>query len=209
VTEPDINLPLSKEQVIKGALWMHTNFASQIAGAISGKPYSSAIVCAIACKETGFIWIPRTSMTPAELLPLLIGDASGDIEGHPRGAFPRNSAEFRAKFGDQFADALIAESNNARALRQLDPAQIVYKGYGIFQYDLQHVETDEPFFRDRLWHQIDGCLDRLTRELDGCFAAAPRGNTHDAVRRYNGSGSAAETYADHVMAFADFCTGVA
>ena len=68
--------------------------------------------------------------------------------------------------------------------------------------------TDEVFFRNRLWHRIEGCLDRLTRELDRCFDAADD-DTHDAVRRYNGSGSAAETYADHVMAFADFCTGVA
>jgi hypothetical protein len=204
-----MNLPLSKEQVTKGAVWMHTNFAPQIASAISEKPYSAAILCAIACKETGFIWIQRTSMTPATLLPLLIGDASGDVADAPRNAFPQNTAEFRAKFGETFADALIAESNNARALRGLHPAHIVYKGYGIFQYDLQHVSTDEAFFRNRLWHQIDGCLDRLTRELDGCFRAAPRGNIHDAVRRYNGSGPAAEIYADHVMAFADFCTGIA
>jgi hypothetical protein len=203
-----MTLPLSSDQVRKGAAWMHTNFAPQIADAIDQKPYSAAIVCAIACKETGFIWIPRTKMAPAELLPLLIGDASGDIDGHPRNAFPKNTAVFRDVFGDDFADELVAESNNARALRGLNPAHIVYKGYGIFQYDLQHVKVDEAFFRDRLWHEIDGCLDRLTRELDRCFAAAD-GDTRGAVRRYNGSGPNAETYADHVMAFADFCSGIA
>lgn len=203
-----MNLPLSREQVTKGATWLHSNFASQIAAAIDGKPYSAAIVCAIACKETGFIWIPRTNMEPAELLPLLVGDASGDIQGHPRNAFPQNTAEFRDTFGEDFTNELITESNNARALRGLGPAEIVYKGYGIFQYDLQHVTTDEAFFRDRLWHRIDGCLDRLTRELDRCFASAGD-DTRDAVRRYNGSGSAAQTYADQVMAFADFSTGIA
>jgi hypothetical protein len=204
-----MSLPLSKDQVRKGALWMHTNFAPEVASAINGKPYSAAIVCAIACAETGFIWIPRTAMGQAALLPLLVGDASGDIEGHPRNAFPQNTPEFRADFGDDFTNELIAESNNARALRGLGPLQIVYKGYGIFQYDLQHVKADETFFKNRMWHQMDGCLSRLTQELDRCFAEAHLGNTHDAVRRYNGSGPAAETYADNVMAFADFCSGIA
>jgi hypothetical protein len=206
--ESGMNLPLSKDQVRKGAVWMHANFAPEIARAIDGKPYSAAIVYAIACKETGFIWISRTTtIPPAELLPLLIGDASGDVEGHSRNAFPQNTGVFRAEFGDAFTDQLIDASNKARALRSLGAAGIVYKGYGIFQYDLQHVMADEPFFRNQLWRQIDGCLDRLTRELDRCFAAA-HGDTHDAVRRYNGSGSQAEIYADHVMAFADFCSGV-
>jgi hypothetical protein len=165
-------------------------------------------VCAIACKETGFIWISRTATTPAVLLSLLIGDAGGDIAGHPRDAFPKDTAEFRARFGDPFTDELISESNKARALRGLGPAQIVYKGYGIFQYDLQHVTVDEDFFHNRQWDRIEPCLDRLTRELDRCFARA-EGDTHDAIRRYNGRGAAAETYADHVMAFAQWCNGVA
>jgi hypothetical protein len=131
-----MNLPLSKNQVTKGAAWLHANFGAEIAQAVSGKPYSASIVCAIACKETGFIWIGRTNMPAAVLLPLLVGDASGDVAGHPRNAFPKNTAEFRAEFGDAFADDLIAESNAARALRGLPPAHIVYKGYGIFQYDL-------------------------------------------------------------------------
>jgi hypothetical protein len=188
---------------------MHANFATDVARATEGKPYSAAIVCAIACAETGYIWIPRTATAPATLLPLLIGDASGDIAGHPRNAFPKNTAEFRAEFGDDFTSELIAETNKARALRHLDPREIVYKGYGIFQYDLQHVKADQTFFRNRQWYQIDGCLSRLTQELDRCFAAAHPGDTRDAVRRYNGSGPAAETYADVVMAFAGFCRGVA
>ena len=44
-----------------------------------------------------------------------------------------------------------------------------------------------------------------TRDTQIGTFAAPRFFVAEA----NGSGSAAETYADHVMAFADFCTGVA
>lgn len=202
-------LPLSKAQVTKGTGWLISQFGPEISSAVSGKPYSRAILCAIACKETGFIWIARTdTMTPGKLLPLLIGDASGDVAGHPRSAFPKNTAAFRARFGNAFADTLISEANKARALRGLSAAQIVYKGYGIFQYDLQHVQTDEEFFRGLLWHTMGPCLDRLTRELDRAFAAA-HGDVRGGVRRYNGSGPAAETYADHVMAFAEFAKPIA
>jgi len=201
-------LPLSKAQVVKGTGWLVTNFGPAITAAIAGKPYSRAILCAIACKETGFIWIPRTDMKPADLLPRLIGDASGDVAGHPRSAFPKNTAEFRAKFGAAFTDALIAESNKARAMRGLGPAQIVYKGYGIFQYDLQHVLQDQAFFQNDLWHTMDHCLERLTKELDRAFNASG-GNVRDGVRRYNGSGAAAQAYADDVMAFAEFAKTVA
>lgn len=202
-------LPLTKQQVLKGAGWLLSNFPAEIAAAVAGKPYDTSIVCAIACKETGFIWIGRSStMTGRQLLPLLIGDASGDVAGAPRSAFPKNTAEFRAAFGKPFTDTLIAESNKARALRGLSPAQIVYKGYGIFQYDLQHVRTDRAFFENLMWHDIGPCIDRLTRELDRSFKAA-HNNRREGVRRYNGSGPRAEQYADHVMAFAEWCDELA
>jgi hypothetical protein len=203
-----MSLPLSKAQVVKGTGWLITNFGPAISAAVAGKPYSRAILCAIACKETGFIWIPRTDMDPADLLPRLIGDASGDVAGHPRGVFPQNTAAFRAKFGPTFTNFLIAESNKARAMRGLGPAQIVYKGYGIYQYDLQHVTPDREFFENALWHTMDHCLERLTKELDRTFAAS-HGDVRDGVRRYNGSGAAAQTYADHVMAFAEFAKTIA
>jgi hypothetical protein len=34
-----MNLPLTRDQVRKGALWLHANFAAEIAGTINGKPY--------------------------------------------------------------------------------------------------------------------------------------------------------------------------
>lgn len=202
-------LPLSKAQVTKGAGWLFANFGEDLKRATAGKPYTRPLLCAIACKETGFIWIPRIDKkSAAELLPLLVGDASGDVPGHPRSAFPKNTATFRAKFGNPFTDKLIAEANKARALRGLDPAKIVYKGYGIYQYDLQHVKEDQAFFEDLEWHTMGPCLARVTRELDRTFRASG-GDTRGAVRRYNGSGPAAETYADHVMAFFEFCKTIA
>lgn len=196
---------LSKTQVTKGTAWLLANFGTEIAAAVAGKPYGTAIVCAIACKETGFIWIGRTSMSPAKLLPLLIGDASGDIAGASRKAFPKNTAAFRAKYGLGFTNELISEANKSRALRGLEPAKIVYKGYGMMQYDLQHVTEDRAFFEDRLWYGMPDCLGRLTRELDRSFKAA-KGNVREGVRRYNGSGPRAEAYADEGMTFAQWAS---
>ena len=198
-------LPLTKQQVLKGAGWLLANFAAEIDAAVAGKPYDMPIVCSIACKETGFIWISRSStMTAAQLLPLLVGDASGDFPDSTRKAFPKNTAAFRDEYGTAFTNKLIAEANNARALRGFSPKQWVYKGYGIFQYDLQHVRPDRAFFENLLWHKIGPCFERLTKELDRSFAAA-NGNRREGVRRYNGSGPNAEIYADHVLAFADWC----
>jgi hypothetical protein len=200
-------LPLTREQVGRASTWLLTNFGDAIRAAVVGKPYDIAVVCAIACKETGAYWVSRIDkLAPDTILGLQVGDASGDFPNTRRSAFPKNTAEFRAAYGDAFADMLIAEANKTRALRNFSPAQWVYKGYGIYQYDLQNVRADEEFFRKKLWYRMDACLDRFSRILDAKYKAA--GNVErDAIRRYNGSGAAAEEYADHVMTFVGWCRG--
>ncbi|MFT8243766.1 hypothetical protein [Roseomonas sp. BN140053] len=202
-----MTLSLRRDQVLKGAAWLTSNFASPIAEAIRGTPVSIALVQAIACKETHNLWLSRTAThRPEELLANCIGDACGDVPECSRTAFPRNGGVFRAEYGDAFADALIAEANKMRAMRGMPPSKLLYKGYGIFQYDLQHVKADEDFFRKFQWHDMNHCLHRLMRELKKKFASAG-GNTREAVRRYNGSGARAEAYADEVMQFCSWCEG--
>ena len=72
------------------------------------------------------------------------------------------------------------------------------KGYGIFQYDLQHFVDDPDFFRNREWRSMESCLDRWMKEMQNKLTAAD-GDVADAVRRYNGSGPKAEQYRDHVL----------
>lgn len=55
----------------------------------------------------------------------------------------------RQRYGDQFTQMLIDEANETRALRGFGPKDWVYKGYGIYQYDLQHVPGNEAFIRVR------------------------------------------------------------
>ncbi len=204
-----MTVPLKKSQVLSGAAWLSANFVNEIQGAIAGTPITLPLVQAIACKETHNIWLPRINThAAAALLPLCVGDASGDFPGTSRSAFPKDTAAFRAKYGADFTDMLIGEANSARALRGLPPASWVYKGYGIFQYDLQHVEKNESFFRERLWHRIGPCVGMIVTELKRTFKAAG-GDQREAVRRYNGSGPRAEEYADHVLQFLAWCEGKA
>ncbi|MGE0417864.1 MAG: BPSL0067 family protein [Acetobacteraceae bacterium] len=178
--------------------WLMGNFGAQIDAAVQGKPYDARLICAIAVKEAAIYWFGWTSrMSAPDVLAHCVFDASGDDPSSPRSAFPKNTAEFRARYGDAFTDMLIAQANAMRQLRGMSPAQMVYKGYGIFQYDLQHVVDDEPFFRDRRWGNFDDCLSRAVLELDRKAVGAT--TIRDIARRYNGAGARAEEYANHIL----------
>jgi hypothetical protein len=197
--------PLNRDQTRRAKQWLMRNFGDAINAATSGTPFDADLVCAIACKETANVWLRWIdTMTPDEVLARCVFDASGDAPNSSRSAFPQNTQAFRDRFGDELTQMLIEEANRARALRKLDPAQWVYKGYGIFQYDLQHIPDDEAFFRGKRWSNMSDCLDRLLRELREKLRAA-NGDLTEAVRRYNGSGPKAEEYKAHVLAMRDWC----
>ena len=152
----------------------------------------------------GLNWIDDFSVE--NVLGLCIGDASGDFPGTVRHAFPTNTAAFRAKYGDQFTDMLIDEANLSRAVRGFDPRQWVYKGYGIYQYDLQHVLTDEDFFRQKKWYVYPECLLHLMRELKQKYNIYQ--DIWKTIKAYNGSGPAATNYANYVTQFTEYCSEV-
>ena len=207
---PKPNPPLNAHQAAEVKTWMRTNFAVTIDAAIAGVAgLDSDLVCAIACKESAIYWVGKiSSLPPADILRYCVFDASGDFPGTTRHAFPVNAAALRADpaFG-ALTDMLIQEANNARAgLRGYGPAEYLYKGYGIFQYDLQNIRTDVEFFRDKLWYGFDACMDRFMREMRAKLTASG-GDIRLAVRMYNGSGPAAEQYAADVMQLAAWCAG--
>jgi subtilisin family serine protease len=184
--------------------WLISNFQPQLADAVRSTPFTVPLLCAIACREAGIYWLPLTPHKPAaEILGLCVYDASGDVAGAPRSAFPINTAQFRLTYGDAFTGLLIDETNKARAARGLSAASMVYKGYGIFQYDLQHVRTDESFFRSKQWYSFTECVSRAVGELKKKYEAT--GDIQSAVRAYNGSGPRAEQYARDVMRLLPFC----
>src|SRR5262245_34941213 len=134
---------------------------------VVGTPFGVELLCGIACKETAPMWLPflDRGLPPGDVLGRAIGDASGDVPNTSRAAFPQDTPTFRREFGDAFSDMLIAEANASRALRNMGPKSWVYKAYGIFQYDLQHVRDDQPFFKDKQWYALDQCLERVVGEL--------------------------------------------
>jgi hypothetical protein len=200
-------LPINKNQALEAARWIKSNFAEEINAALRGTPFTIDHVCAIACQESAFLWVGWTkSKTKDEILALLIGDAYGDYPGTVRTAFPKNTAAFRERYGDEFADMLIGEANKSRAARGFGPKQWVYKGYGIYQYDLQHVTTDESFFRERKWYSHAECLSRMLKVLKEKYAVHK--DLWKAFKAYNGTGNRATEYANNVMIFVDYCREV-
>jgi hypothetical protein len=99
--------------------------------------------------------------------------------------------------------AAIAEMDGRYSLRGYSPKEWVYKGYGIYQYDLQAVVDDEDFFRDKKWYDFAECLDRVLRELKEKYETYP--DVWKAIPAYNGSGDAATAYANNVIQFATYC----
>ena len=201
-------LPLTKAQALKSIGWLKANFRPAFTAAVANSPFSIDTLCAIACQETANVWFNwMGKKTPEEILALCVFDASGDFPGTSRSAFPRNTAAFRNRFGDAFTDALIAEANASRKVRGLGPKPWVYKGYGIFQYDLQHVVTDESFFKMKQWQSMDICLQKVMKELSTKFAQQG-GNMFRTIRSYNGSGPRAQEYANNVVIFMSYSAEV-
>ncbi len=199
-----LDLPIGRSDAIKVSAWMKANFGGAMATAAQGTPFTVEHLCAIACQETAYFWKDLVGKLPAaELLERCVLDASGDYPGTSRGVFPVNTQAFRARYGDSLTDMLIAEANKTRALRRYGPKAWVYKGYGIFQYDLQHIPRDEAFFRERQWARFDVCLAKAMGELKEKYAAT--GDAWKAIRAYNGAGPAAEAYARNVAQFHAWC----
>jgi predicted patatin/cPLA2 family phospholipase len=97
---------------------------------------------------------------------------------------------------------LIAEANKTRELRGFGPKDWVYKGYGIYQYDLQYVVEDESFFREKKWYKHANCLDRLIKELHQKYEIYQ--DIWKAIKAYNGLGDGATRYANNVIQFATY-----
>lgn len=206
-------LPINEAQTRRATRWLMQHFGTQLHSAGEGTEFGADILCAIVCQETAYFWLPLLEKlqnqtpyknNPGELADVIVArcvlDASGDYPGTSRNPFPKNTAAFRERYGSDFTNLLISEANATRRLRGYSDKQWVYKGYGIFQYDLQSVVDDEDFFRERRWHDFDRSLNRCMGELREKFRIQKE--LWESVRAYNGSGPRARKYRDNVKAFA-------
>jgi hypothetical protein len=208
-----MSLPIDERQAARASQWLKTDYGAELVTAVKETPFSIDNLCGITCQETAYFWLSLLDkLTPDEICARCVLDGSGDFkpEENPRSAFPVNTAAFRALYDESdpgFADMLIAEGNETRKVRGYSPVDWLYKGYGIFQYDLQFVENDPAFFRDKLWYRFDECLKRVMMELKEKWDSL--GDVRAAIRAYNGRGARAEIYAANVMTFSDVATNVA
>ncbi len=194
------DLPLSKARCLQTAEWLDGNYGEKCEAAVAGTPFTKELLYAIACKETAIYFLDWTKdHTPEEVLGRCVFDATGDVKG-TRKAFPKNTAAFISRYGQTIANDLIAEANKTRAWRGFGPKQWVYAGYGIFQYDLQAITTDDTFFVEKQWYDIDHCIQRAMKELTTKWEAHPN-DLFQTIKAYNGSGTKAENYANSVLQF--------
>jgi hypothetical protein len=206
-----MSLPLSQLQCMRASNWLKQNFEAQIKEMVYGTPWTVELTCAIFCQETAskvLYWIDEYE--PLEILKCCVFDASGDFPGTVRFAFPKNKTEFEKKYGSILTNMLIDEANKQRSMPQHDAprgymvADYLYKGYGIFQYDLQHIAEDPEYFVLKKWYNMSDCMQKLVEQLNA--KAMLIDNLHGIVKAYNGSGSAAEEYANNVMQFKNWIT---
>ena len=194
-------LPISERSAIKATTWLMANFGDKLRAAVVGKPYGLKHLCAIVCQETAYKWVGWIDDKPVQtIVERAVYDASGDHPSSPRSAFPVNTAAFRARYGEPLTAMLIEEANKTRRLQDYGDKPWVYKGYGLFQYDLQHIGRDEAFFREKQWYDFDQCLRRVISELDEKLRSQ-NGDLWEAIRAYNGSGARARAYRDKVRQF--------
>ncbi len=203
---PD-DMPLSLKNTIKCTKWLMTHFRNDILTAVKDSPFDEYLVYAIACQETAQRWgLWIDDFDPSTVLQSCVFDASGDFPDTVRNAFPKNKQAMIDRYGQPFTQQLIDEANNMRAMPQpgrkegYGPSNYLYKGYGLFQYDLQHVVVNPDFFRNKGWYQFSECLKYLMSELNEKWKHSGQ-NYYTTVRSYNGSGRRAEAYAERVSQF--------
>jgi hypothetical protein len=198
--------PITDKQATAAIKWLDACFGEEVNKAVKS-PFTASDLYGIVCQETAYFWLQFLGrLTPSDVVARCVLDGSGDVAGTTRRAFPSNTAEFTRKYGRAFTEILVKEGNKTRVLRGLRPWGKIYKGYGIFQYDLQFVQTDEFFFREKQWYLFNACLFRCLEELDRTYER--HGTVHEAIRAYNGAGPRAREYAVNVIHYSNLADDV-
>jgi hypothetical protein len=188
--------------------WLLDNYGQVLGAKVAGTKVPLSLACAIACQESAYTWFDRRvfkqGRTPAQMMRLLVLDNVS-----PRGAFPRDTSTFHRdrRFSD-LAPALVEISDASRRARGYTATGNLLYGYGLFQYDLQNIQTDAAFWRDTapgasvagLWGDVGACADRFVTEMNGKLARHP-GDLKAAISAYNGSGANARAYGEIVSKF--------
>lgn len=153
--------------------WFKGNFGTRVLDAIRGTPFTLDLIAAMAYQETGKeIWGPlsRRGLPVEQILKLCTGDII-DYPGRSR-AWPKNKAELLrhpqgARMFDIARAAFVAMAAKVPAYQRYvaNPDKFCH-GYGIFQYDIQFFETEDPaYFLNRDYEVFEKSLGKCVSEL--------------------------------------------
>ncbi|MBT9387030.1 SH3 domain-containing protein [Pseudooceanicola sp. CBS1P-1] len=153
--------------------WFIDTFGDRIEAAIADTPLTLELLAGVGYQETGYTWgrIRRVARDETEFLLYCTGDTIDENSRSPRRAFPKNRLSLvRANRGQEMYS--IARQSVERigsvvldyAPAARDPDKFC-RGYGLFQYDLQHFKTDPDYFLNQSWKDFDLCLGKALAEL--------------------------------------------
>ena len=152
-------------------LWFKTNFGPRIAQAVQGTVFDVDMLTAIACQETGSLWVPmrKKGLTPTQIAALCCGDTLDADKG--RRAFPKTKADLIAvpngqKMFDIARAPLLAMAEHVPGygFARTNKSKFAH-GYGVFQYDLQFFKTNPDYFLNREYEVFEKSLGRAIGEL--------------------------------------------
>jgi hypothetical protein len=179
----------------------------------SGTPFTPNILCAIACQETGRAWFNSKfcgGRSRDEILRLLVLDHPK----HARKAFPSDTAEFEkdpdlghlAPALKAASDAAFSAAKGTPVFDGWDRTGEIFRGWGLFQYDLQNIRNDGrkklgdvAFWSDKdgkrdvdhdgmpdigLWGNAEACTARAVQVLTSKYR--PGMSMVQLFTRYNG-----------------------
>ncbi len=155
--------------------WFKQTFGASLRQALAATPFSPDFLVAIACQETGYLWMRLLDKGVArdEILRLCVGDTIDGNGARGRQAFPRTRADLEknARGAEMFAIARKALEDMANAtgdrayLAALRNPDKFCRGFGVFQYDLQHFDKDPAYFLEQRYANFDAALAHAIGEL--------------------------------------------
>jgi hypothetical protein len=158
--------------------WFKQQFQDKIKTAVQGTAFTVDMLTAIACQETGYIWqtLRKRNLNAARILELCVGDIiDSKPNGKGRKAFPKNKALLLAEANgpEMFAIARQAFEDMAQYIPGYQPyvsnKNKFCRGFGVFQYDLQHFLTDPQYFLQKRYADFDASLEKCLVELRGAL----------------------------------------
>lgn len=164
------------EFIRKRMAWFKKNFSKEINQAVEHTPFNLNLLTAIAIQETSYIWGSMLSSSPDQVLPYCVGDT---LDTPDRSAFPINRRDLEEYTNGKAMftiarQALIDVSKHVASFRRVSQNPNKFcRGYGIFQYDLQHFKTDPNFFLNQEWHHFSYCLAKVMKELKNAQKRIP------------------------------------